>query len=140
MWCDAPASNRGACVASRMRAWMRTWLRALRLSCPSLVEHTGDTTHDSGGAASPEVFEAKGQPEMLRPDSFFVYDLARQHQHDLMAEAERDRLVRMVRLAHPTPSRPARRYRLRIVTSWHQLGQALGRVSESWRLASNGQW
>jgi hypothetical protein len=64
---------------------------------------------------------------MLRPDQTPVYDLARQHQRDLVAEAERARLahmVRPVRQAAADPERTPARHRL--AAAWHQLCRTLG--------------
>jgi hypothetical protein len=80
---------------------------------------------------------------MLQPT--LVFDLARLHRDDLMAAAERDRLVRMARsrrLAATTPASvaPARMSALhRITAVWHQLGRAPARVPESGKLAASGQ-
>jgi hypothetical protein len=52
---------------------------------------------------------------MLRSRPTPVYDLARQHQCDLMAEAERERLAQMARLvrrASADPERTSARHRL----------------------------
>jgi hypothetical protein len=77
---------------------------------------------------------------MVRTDPTLVFDLARQHQHDIMAEAERDRLVRAARprrLASAGPARMSARHWLAAV--WCYLGSGLGRIAETWRVETSGQ-
>jgi hypothetical protein len=77
---------------------------------------------------------------MLRPDPILVNNLARQHHDDLMAAAERDRLVRAARLARRTAANAAQISTHRdLAAPWHLLGRTLGRISASGKLAANGQ-
>jgi hypothetical protein len=83
---------------------------------------------------------------MLRPDPMLSYNLARLHQNDLLAEAERDRVVRATRRTHRAAAVPKPTVTSRgSVSLWNRLALVFGRTSsapnlaESQHLVASGQ-
>lgn len=68
---------------------------------------------------------------MLRPDSMFISDLARERQRALLAEAEHDRLARMARVSANGPTSASTLRMLvtvMLVIVWRSLRRAISHV------------